>query len=724
MMNGVRNLLDSNPEFKVFVQRMNDIGKTYHNVPGKKSEISKVILPPEDGEDISSASDEWLYCCLKDYGERKRWFKDRYKSMKYYLLYFFLAACLFLIVLWSIWPIWDFFKLFFTVSSNDPLDEYYAELGVTASASPADIKQAYRKAMRKWHPDNNQGCGELCKDQTIKIQKAHNVLLSRGDQRFVVAEIESGKARELCAFLSFRMFEMASSSGNLLCSIISVAFGRFIPSRDTRLLSVVCICCTFFFFTLFDFVNFGIRGITLINFVLSALAAVKPNEKKALRNKAVRASYVDYLSESSLVLSSIFLFYMGKILLNFDSGIFRNLVEMVLGSLYALSFLYRFTPNIRDNIIRKKCSLAHAYVPDPRAPLTTKRIVLTELSFLLDDLYVYTAGLSFFPRGVVFLFHFIYLFQMFSLPIDLPISFRRIKNASVENNKGVNKRSSFPNTSKVNPHENAENLNDTMERTWHPKFGGTVANDNSGTLVSRPLTSDESELFKELDREMVFWIEIPYMKYGELSYQNKMSSNPSQKSSEPHDFITIRAVSDLQRLAISSVSMERTGQRKTNKFLCFRTDPEMCRLVALDGGPNALVEVQKGTQCVPVHPIFYGKIVGPGAVKLTNSEVWRRNLQDSRSIFFRSRYFFVILGLFWLFLTISTFLSPSMISVMKNTKDLTLVQRPRAHERFLLYLPATHILNNGSAGLLLLRNVIFIAPDFWDSVRNTRRMIV
>ena len=35
--------------------------------------------------------------------------------------------------------------------------DYYKTLGLTKKASNAEVKQAYRKFARKYHPDRNQG---------------------------------------------------------------------------------------------------------------------------------------------------------------------------------------------------------------------------------------------------------------------------------------------------------------------------------------------------------------------------------------------------------------------------------------------------------------------------------------------------------------------------------------------------------------------------------------
>ncbi len=74
--------------------------------------------------------------------------------------------------------------------------DYYKILGVTAGASAAEIKRAYRRLVRKYHPDVNS----QARDEQIKrINEAYEILSNAEkraayDQRLRMARLQAEKA--------------------------------------------------------------------------------------------------------------------------------------------------------------------------------------------------------------------------------------------------------------------------------------------------------------------------------------------------------------------------------------------------------------------------------------------------------------------------------------------------------------------------------------------------
>lgn len=59
--------------------------------------------------------------------------------------------------------------------------DFYKILGVSKDASEADIKKAYRKLARKYHPDTNSGDPQA--EKTFKdVSEAYSVLSSKEDR--------------------------------------------------------------------------------------------------------------------------------------------------------------------------------------------------------------------------------------------------------------------------------------------------------------------------------------------------------------------------------------------------------------------------------------------------------------------------------------------------------------------------------------------------------------
>ena len=61
------------------------------------------------------------------------------------------------------------------VSCNSQPEDFYKLLELTPQASKADIKKAFRRLSKKYHPDKNKG-DETAADQFKKINRAYEVL--------------------------------------------------------------------------------------------------------------------------------------------------------------------------------------------------------------------------------------------------------------------------------------------------------------------------------------------------------------------------------------------------------------------------------------------------------------------------------------------------------------------------------------------------------------------
>src|SRR6201996_4345450 len=58
---------------------------------------------------------------------------------------------------------------------SPPKHEYYETLGVERKASADDIRKAYRKLARKYHPDLNPG-DKAAEDRFKNVQEAYDIL--------------------------------------------------------------------------------------------------------------------------------------------------------------------------------------------------------------------------------------------------------------------------------------------------------------------------------------------------------------------------------------------------------------------------------------------------------------------------------------------------------------------------------------------------------------------
>ena len=105
--------------------------------------------------------------------------------------------------------------------------DYYKTLGVGKNASDEEIKKAYRKLARKYHPDTNQG-DKQAEERFKQISQAHDVL-SDTDKR---KEYDRGNG-PLGGFSNMGGFD-PSSFGGSFTDIFSNIFGGGGPTAGTR----------------------------------------------------------------------------------------------------------------------------------------------------------------------------------------------------------------------------------------------------------------------------------------------------------------------------------------------------------------------------------------------------------------------------------------------------------------------------------------------------------
>jgi curved DNA-binding protein CbpA len=61
---------------------------------------------------------------------------------------------------------------------------YYMALGVSKNATQEDIKKAYQKLAKKWHPDKNPNNQEEAKEKFQEIGEAYEVLSEPKQREF------------------------------------------------------------------------------------------------------------------------------------------------------------------------------------------------------------------------------------------------------------------------------------------------------------------------------------------------------------------------------------------------------------------------------------------------------------------------------------------------------------------------------------------------------------
>ena len=88
-------------------------------------------------------------------------------------------------------------------NQSGALQDFYEVIGVSQEATSSEIRKAYYKLSRKWHPDKNGGCPEATKKfQTLSEAYETNKVRTRISTK--AKPIEETKSANHCALTSER----------------------------------------------------------------------------------------------------------------------------------------------------------------------------------------------------------------------------------------------------------------------------------------------------------------------------------------------------------------------------------------------------------------------------------------------------------------------------------------------------------------------------------------
>lgn len=691
-------LLKRDSAFRSFVNRMMAIERDFITRSGPNREIVVIPYVGEDSDDEEGRK-QWLDCCLRDYLDRKRSFEARFKTRRQLLVRVAAYTACFVALLWFLWPIWE-------VLIDVEADGYYKVLGIGTAATPSEIKKAYREQVKIWHPDRNPACGEKCRDQMIKLQQAHDVLLAKGDQRFELANRYREELSQLRSLVFFRIYQMAFGAAQAVYHLLVKAIPRSLTARESVLLSAGCKVAAMGFFTAYEaiFVS-GFNFFMVVQVFFYCVTIAKGSAQEAIMDSMKKASYVDAGRESVAALSVLFFCNVVYIAVYGNrADVVEEVFQMCFGCLYVLAFLYRFTPNIFDNFLMRKCSIPLTYFQYNPMRFSWKSFAFSEGGFLVDDLFAFTCRVPSMYRATVYVIHFVFLCQFALLPWDSPVRSNLEKKMTADG--GARESAAEP---KSRVRETPQVAEDTNRR--------------SGVPAAKPLSDDEMALVADLDGEEIHWKDLVFIKYKHIF--SEAVQQWRQRSNRQPVFADIVGTSDFQNVAVLVAYADGSaGPNNRIDVLQRFHDPSMSLLLAREN-PDRM-RLPAGKPAPPSQPpSSTATPLDAAQATVTMSQLWRGRVSAPSlafgSVFNADNFLDVaLLVVCGVVLVVVLCVAPTSLDAAKVSRGLPKVMRPLLVDRFGSILPPEHILNEYAAGLLSVRGggVVVCSPDTWDAIRT------
>ena len=403
------------------------------------------------GEENAAKRELWTRLCTAEYIKRQEQFRRKATGgannstvstayaafmtrVRIAVVGLVVAACL----LAYGWPIWD---QLLDVES----DSHLVTLGLGRSATKEEIKRAYRKLSREYHPDLNPNCDDRCREKLMRIQEAYENLIARGvgrDELYLKEQHQYKEAlQELRSLIFFRAYGIAVHCAEfvnlivlgLLTAAVS-SLGRNRSVRSTVEKAVQGAVVVGFIVAEIALAG-GINVITIMIQLFSLLAnMLQTNAIRQQQRRIVKWSNFDWAKDAVFFVLPAVVF---QIIFYFTFEKYPRPTEYILRTLLGVAFLgahlSRFTPNLFDNISLRKCSIPMPYLSlvgaahqfrNPTFVFRKINLVQAELLLILDDLFAFTLQVPPVFRLMVYLVHVVFLVQMYLLPWDFPVTSR------------------------------------------------------------------------------------------------------------------------------------------------------------------------------------------------------------------------------------------------------------------------------------------------------------